>query len=527
PTLLGTLASQAKPLATLTAEAAEEDKKRAEERAKTVTGVALKEDEDEGGKPQLAFGEANDEGDKRFKHKQTETGEEEETTVFSSRVKLFYFKKGEWKERGAGVLKVNVSPPEIDDEEEEEEEEEGKEDGKKDNDGKDSKKRARARARIVMRADGVMRVILNTPLFKGMKFGDAAGNMPTTKAVNLTAVEEGHPVLFTLRVHNPDIAKELYKTVQEVLRQFQPASQPASPEEHMLPAIRCTQDLRLCLQATSATMLLIGLTGSIATGKSTVSSLLSSPPYSLPIIDADVLARKVVEPGTPGYKAIVEYFGPSTPDLLYADETQNQYTPGRGKAIKRPVLGRRVFGDEPERRKDRAVLNGIVHPAVRKEIYHSLLHYYLRGHWAVVLDIPLLFEAGIDLICGTVIVVGVRDRAIQLERLRARDPHLSAEDAQNRVNSQGNIHEKTRRAEFRGTDNARGVVVWNDTDKAHLEEEVQKAVRAVQRSSPRWWAWVLLAFPPLAAGVAGWNFVMNYWNRKDWEKTLEQERAKL
>ncbi|KZZ91316.1 dephospho-CoA kinase [Ascosphaera apis ARSEF 7405] len=274
-------------------------------------------------------------------------------------------------------------------------------------------------------------------------------------------------------------------------------------------------------------MLLIGLTGSIATGKSTVSSLLSSPPYSIPIIDADVLARKVVEPGTPAYNAIVDYFGPSTPDLLYPDETENQYTQGKGRAINRPVLGRRVFGNDPERRKDRKVLNGIVHPAVRKEMYYSLLYYYIRGHWAVVLDVPLLFEAGIDLICGTVIVVGVHDRKIQLERLRARDPHLSAADAENRVNSQGDVLEKTRRAEFRGTSNARGVVVWNDADKEQLEREVHKAVQSVRESSPRWWSWVLLACPPFAAGVAGWNLVMNYWNRKDWEKTLEQERARL
>ena len=66
-------------------------------------------------------------------------------------------------------------------------------------------------------------------------------------------------------------------------------------------------------------MLLIGLTGSIATGKSTVSSLLQQPPYSLPVIDADLLARKVVEPGTRGYRKIVNYFGPTTPDLLQED----------------------------------------------------------------------------------------------------------------------------------------------------------------------------------------------------------------
>ena len=63
-------------------------------------------------------------------------------------------------------------------------------------------------------------------------------------------------------------------------------------------------------------MLLLGLTGSIATGKSTVSSVLSNAPYKIPIIDADVLARRVVEPGTPGYKKIVAHFSSTTPDLL-------------------------------------------------------------------------------------------------------------------------------------------------------------------------------------------------------------------
>ncbi|KAI5310219.1 hypothetical protein KEM55_000394 [Ascosphaera atra] len=274
-------------------------------------------------------------------------------------------------------------------------------------------------------------------------------------------------------------------------------------------------------------MLLIGLTGSIATGKSTVSFLLSSPPYSLPIIDADILARKVVEPGTPGYQAIVDYFGPTTPDLLLSDEVDNIYTPGKGRPLNRPVLGRRVFGDSEERKKDRKVLNGIVHPAVRREVYKSLLYYYVRGYWAVVLDIPLLFESGIDLICGTVIIVGVHDRDIQVQRLRARDAHLSAEDAENRVNSQTNILEKTRRAEFRGTSDARGIVVWNDGDKGQLEKEVQKAMQNVYESSPRWWAWVLLACPALGAGVAGWNFAVNYWNKRSWDKTIEGERARL
>ncbi|KAL1959903.1 hypothetical protein VTO42DRAFT_571 [Malbranchea cinnamomea] len=271
-------------------------------------------------------------------------------------------------------------------------------------------------------------------------------------------------------------------------------------------------------------MLLIGLTGSIATGKSTVSSLLSAPPYNLPIIDADLLARKVVEPGTPGYKAIVDYFGPTTPDLLLPEDPS---APGKGRPLNRPVLGRRVFGDSEERKRDRAVLNGIVHPAVRREIYRALLYYYIRGHWAVVLDVPLLFESGMDAMCGTVIVVGVKDPAVQMQRLRLRDPHLSAEDAENRVRSQGDVAGKVARAEFRGTENARGVIVWNDGDKEELKREVDKAIAKIQGSSPRWWAWVLLLAPPLGVGVAAYNLALNYRCRKQWEEKERKEKAKL
>ena len=125
-------------------------------------------------------------------------------------------------------------------------------------------------------------------------------------------------------------------------------------------------------------MLLVGLTGSIATGKSSVSSLLRSPPYNLPIIDADILARKVVEPGTPGYKKILDYFGPSTPDLLLPPENElsggkEMGKDGKGRPLNRPALGRRVFGGEEERVKDRKVLNGIVHPAVRREMWRSMV----------------------------------------------------------------------------------------------------------------------------------------------------------
>lgn len=274
-------------------------------------------------------------------------------------------------------------------------------------------------------------------------------------------------------------------------------------------------------------MLIIGLTGSIATGKSTVSSILSSPPYSLPIIDADLLARKVVEPGTAGYKAIVNYFGPSTPDLLLDEPSTNTSTNGAGKPLNRPALGRRVFGDSDERKRDRQVLNRIIHPAVRWEVYKALIYNYIRGQWAVVLDVPLLFESGMDLICGTVLVVGVHDPAVQMARLRARDAHLTAEDAENRVRSQGDVRTKAAQAEFRGTTTARGVVVWNDSDKAELQRAVKGAMASIEASSPRWWAWALLIAPPVGFGVAAWNLVVNFATQRGWEKKKREEKARL
>jgi dephospho-CoA kinase len=133
-------------------------------------------------------------------------------------------------------------------------------------------------------------------------------------------------------------------------------------------------------------MLLLGLTGSIATGKSTVSNLLRSPPYNLPIIDADVLARQVVEPGTAGYKKIVEYFGPSTPDLLLPIEdpacgNSELGKDGKGRPLNRPALGRRVFGSEEEKVRDRKMLGSFIHPAVGREIWKAMVRHYSSTFW--------------------------------------------------------------------------------------------------------------------------------------------------
>ncbi|KAI2642611.1 dephospho-CoA kinase [Xylaria nigripes] len=274
-------------------------------------------------------------------------------------------------------------------------------------------------------------------------------------------------------------------------------------------------------------MLFIGLTGSIATGKSTVSSILRSPPYSLPIIDADVLARKVVEPGTSGYNAIVEYFGPTTPDLLVpiSESMPENGVGGKGRPLNRPALGKRVFGDSEERKRDRGVLNGIVHPEVRKETYKAILHCYLRGHWAVVLDVPLLFESGWDRLSGVVMVVAVKDPEVQMKRLMERDPHLSAEDAQNRVLSQMDVRLKARRCEARG--NGNGVVVWNDGSREELQANIDACLRDIRASSPPWWNWLCLLCPPLGIIAGAWAYTRNLRINKQWHEMELKEKARL
>jgi dephospho-CoA kinase len=273
-------------------------------------------------------------------------------------------------------------------------------------------------------------------------------------------------------------------------------------------------------------MLLLGLTGSIATGKSTVSHILSAPPYNLPIVDADKIARQVVEPGTSGYKSILAQFGPSTPDLLLPPTPENggeNGHNGKGRPLNRPALGRRVFGEGHDG--DRKALNKIVHPLVRREMYRQMIFAFFKGYWAVVLDVPLLFESGWEPMCGTILVVAVHDPAVQMARLRERDQFLSEEDAKNRVAAQWDVRDKAERCLRRGK--GAGVVVWNDSDKAALKREVDRAVAEIMRSHPQWWAWVLLLCPPLAAASATWSYVRSGWIKRQWEKEKMGEKAKL
>lgn len=171
--------------------------------------------------------------------------------------------------------------------------------------------------------------------------------------------------------------------------------------------------------------LVIGLTGSIASGKSTVSQMFDD--YSIPVVDADKLAREVVEPGQTAYKQVVDTFGET---ILRED-----------KSLNRPALGQIIFADESKRK----LLNGIVHPAIRERMLERRDFYLNAGVKCVVLDIPLLFESELSHFADRTIVVSV-DETVQLKRLMERDNYTEKE-AWQRIRSQMPLEEKVRMAD--------------------------------------------------------------------------------
>ncbi|KLO18590.1 CoaE-domain-containing protein [Schizopora paradoxa] len=201
-------------------------------------------------------------------------------------------------------------------------------------------------------------------------------------------------------------------------------------------------------------MLVVGLTGGIATGKSTVSALLKS--HGVPIVDADVLARQVVEPGTKAYAQIVSYFGA---DICHPDGS-----------LDRPKLGKLVFNDAEKRKK----LNSIVHPAVRKAMVWKVVLCWLRGERICVLDVPLLIEAGLWKWVGRIVVVSCPEE-MQLTRLMSRD-NFDEETARSRISSQMPISEKASYADE---------VIDNTGSKEELASQIDTLILKL-RGQARW-----------------------------------------
>ena len=135
-------------------------------------------------------------------------------------------------------------------------------------------------------------------------------------------------------------------------------------------------------------MLVVGLTGGIASGKSTVSSLLSSSPHLLPLIDLDLLAREVVLPGSRTLRKL---------ESIFEEEI---ISPHDG-SLDRPKLGKIVFNDEKQRKR----LNAVMHPAIRRRLARRLFMYWIKGEKVVVVDAPLLIEAGLWKLAGKIVLV--------------------------------------------------------------------------------------------------------------------------
>ncbi|HBF80174.1 MAG TPA: dephospho-CoA kinase [Streptomyces sp.] len=203
-------------------------------------------------------------------------------------------------------------------------------------------------------------------------------------------------------------------------------------------------------------MLKVGLTGGIGAGKSEVSRLLVS--YGAVLVDADRIAREVVEPGTPGLASVVEMFGPG---ILTADGT-----------LDRPALGAIVFADS-----DRlATLNAIVHPLVGAR--SAELERAAGPDAVVVHDVPLLTENGLAPLYDLVVVVDATP-GTQLDRL-VRLRGMTEEDARARMAAQATREERLAVADL---------VVDNDGPLEELEPQVRAVwseltARAARQGAP-------------------------------------------
>lgn len=195
--------------------------------------------------------------------------------------------------------------------------------------------------------------------------------------------------------------------------------------------------------------MILGLTGGIATGKSTITGMLRE--RGIPVIDADQIARDVVEPGKPAYEAIVAHFGR---EILLADGQ-----------IDRKKLGEIVFSDESERQK----LNAIVHPEVRRVMREEAEAAEKNGASIVFMDIPLLFESKLQHMVDKIVVV-YAPAHMQLARMMERD-ELQEEQAQKRLRAQFPIDQKKADADF---------LIDNSGSREEAERQVEEMLSAIR-----------------------------------------------
>lgn len=194
----------------------------------------------------------------------------------------------------------------------------------------------------------------------------------------------------------------------------------------------------------------LGLTGGIATGKSTADTILRE--QDIPIIDADLIAHQLMLPNEKNYEAIVNKFGK---EILSLDQT-----------IDRKKLGEIVFNDKMKL----TLLNEITHPNIVAEIKRQMSKFRQDHAAIVVLDIPLLFEGKLENLCDGVLLISASEQ-IQMHRLMVRN-NLSEKQAASRIASQMSLIEKKNLADY---------VIENNGSVAELRKKIAAVLTSLER----------------------------------------------
>ena len=199
---------------------------------------------------------------------------------------------------------------------------------------------------------------------------------------------------------------------------------------------------------------IVGLTGGIATGKSTASRHLKE--LGAFCIDADAISHELMMPGGEAVEPVRQAFGD---EFILEDGS-----------VDRRALGRTVFADVALRRQ----LEGIVHPLVQRITLEKIRQAHKEGVRVVILDVPLLFESGMDVLCDETWVISLSPEK-QLKRLMERD-NCDEDGARARIDSQMSQEEKIRRAH---------TVIDNDRSEDRLKNELNARWREVCRRAER------------------------------------------